>query len=175
MKSDCPHCLAAGGPSVVYADCNWGNSFSFTLMILTISGTPGCTGKFGLCGDKWTDNPQENLEGGKFYSGKVLIINYRLANLILGLVNAIYEVGQTVYITITITAHHMGFHEFVLYVHPDSAGINSVTTNKLEHHLLKQVSPNLDHTQCRYRYFTSPFISLSVFEILFFYFLYYLL
>jgi len=113
--------LSAGGPAVVYEDCRFVD--------------PGCVGKFGLCGDRYDANPQNHLENGKFGSG---------------LVNAVYEVGQTVYITLTITVHHYGYHEFDLYVHPDTNTIDSLTTDKLTHYPLKLKNPVMEHTTCRH-------------------------
>jgi len=65
-------------------------------------------------------------------------------------VNAHYKVGQTLYITVEITANHKGYYNFSLYVHPDTDGKDAKTTRDLVFYELEQVNPNMEHTHCSY-------------------------
>lgn len=112
--------LAAGGPGVVHADCPYGSA--------------SCTPKHGMCGDVY-NQPQDHVEGGKFSSG---------------LVNGVYSVGQTIYFTMVITAHHYGFHQFTLYDLPDTATATTKTTTAVPSYVLKLANPEPTHNKCRY-------------------------
>lgn len=77
----CPHCLNAGGVRVVY-----GPSDSYP------------NGRYGVCGDPYTDPAPRNHEaGGKYWTGNPA---------------ATYVQGQTIEIDLVITTNHYGRFEF---------------------------------------------------------------
>eukprot|EP01113_Clastostelium_recurvatum_P009125 TRINITY_DN1435_c0_g1_i2.p1 TRINITY_DN1435_c0_g1~~TRINITY_DN1435_c0_g1_i2.p1 ORF type:complete len:434 (+),score=80.89 TRINITY_DN1435_c0_g1_i2:58-1359(+) len=113
--------LAAGGPGRTYATCSYGSA--------------GCVPRAGMCGDAFGAT-QDHYDTGKYASG---------------LVGGVYAPGSTVYLTMQITAHHYGFHQFVLYDVDDTQAWNTgVNTNTVPSYLLNVTNPDLAQTKCSF-------------------------
>jgi len=76
-------------------------------------------GKCGVCGDAW-NGPRDHEPGGKYATGTIV---------------RSYQVGQTINVTVDLTASHKGYFEF--HICPSDDPFNHVTHECLDRYPLK--------------------------------------
>ncbi|XP_047478848.1 uncharacterized protein LOC125031895 [Penaeus chinensis] len=111
------------------------------------------SGRCGICGDAWDENPRPHEAGGKYATGTIV---------------RTYTEGQTITVRVDITSNHRGHFEFricpnnnpsveasqtCLNAHPlfkaDGSGFeHKISTNNGEHAVQLQLPPGLTCTQC---------------------------